>query len=80
VARVTTDPDTERRDRGLSSVLTLGAIVALTASTMAGATIWLVATNPVGLVEALDGGEVSPIVLQIASALYDLVVRLLGYL
>jgi hypothetical protein len=80
VVRVTSDPDTGRRDAGFSPVVTLGAIVGLTASAMAGATIWLVVTNPVGLVEALDGGEVSPVVLQIAAALYDLVVRLLGYL
>jgi hypothetical protein len=47
---------------------------------MSGATVWLVVTNPVALVEALDGGEVSPLIVQLASALYEMVVQLLGYL
>jgi hypothetical protein len=80
VVKVTSDSDTGRRESGFSPIVTLGALVGLTAAALAGATVWLVVTNPVGLVEALDGGQVSPLVLQIASALYDLVVRLLGYL
>jgi hypothetical protein len=79
VARVPSDADRERRDAGFSPVVTLGLLIGLTAAAIAGATIWLVATNPVGLAEALDGGEVSPLVLQLASAFYELVVRLLGF-
>jgi hypothetical protein len=77
---VTSDPDANRRDAGFSPVITLGALVGLTAATMSGATVWLVVTNPVALVEALDGGEVSPLIVQLASALYEMVVQLLGYL
>ena len=80
MGRVTSDSGDSRRDSGFSPVITLGVIVGLMAATMAGATVWLVVTNPVALVEALDGGEVSPLVVQLASALYEIVVQLLGYL
>lgn len=80
MARDPSDSDASRREAGFSPVVTLGLLVGLTAATMASATIWLVVTNPVGLAEALDGGDVSPVILQLASALYDLLTRLLGYL
>lgn len=58
----------------------LVGIVGVLAAIMAGATIWLVLTDPVTVAESVDAGAVSPIVKSLANILYDALVGLLRYL
>ena len=58
----------------------LVSIVGILAAVIAGATIWLLLTDPVTVAESVDTGEVSPLVQSLASALYDALIGLLRYL
>jgi hypothetical protein len=70
-----------RRPSGLSSRLfRLVGIVGLFAAVIAGATVWLVLTDPVTVAESIDAGEVSPLVQSLAGSIYDALVKLLKYL
>lgn len=55
-------------------------VVAVVAATMAGATIWLLVTDPVTVADAVSEGDVSPIVRALAGALYDALSGLFRYL
>ena len=72
--------DRESQGSGLSRAITLGAAIAVLAAITAGATIWLVLTDPVAVADVLEGGEISPLVMALASALYDAFLALLAYL
>lgn len=61
---------------GLSFV----GVVGLVAATVAGATIWLLVTDPVTVADAVSSGEVSPIVRALGSMIYDALKDVLGYL
>jgi hypothetical protein len=70
-----------RRASGLGNLsFSLFGIVGLLAAIIAGATIWLLLTDPVTVAESVDSGEVSPLVRQLATALYGAFVGLLKYL
>ena len=73
-----------KRQRPESSFSTrlfsLVGIVGLFAAVIAGATVWLLLTDPVTVAESMDSGEVSPLVQSLAGSLYDAIVRLLKYL
>jgi hypothetical protein len=56
------------------------SIVGLLAAVIAGATIWLLVTDPVTVAESVDSGEVSPLVRSLAGSLYDAIVKLLRFL
>lgn len=58
----------------------LVGIVGVLAIVVAGATIWLLLTDPVTVAESVDTGEVSPLVRSLAGALYQALVGLLKYL
>jgi hypothetical protein len=58
----------------------LVGIVGVLAVVMAGATIWLVLTDPVTVAESVDSGEVSPLVQSLAGAILDALRGLLKYL
>lgn len=58
----------------------LASIIGLLAVILAGATIWLLLTDPVTVAESVDRGEVSPLIESLAGALYDALVGLLRYL
>lgn len=58
----------------------LVGIVGILAIVVAGATIWLLLTDPVTVAESVDTGEVSPLVRSLAGALYQALVGLLKYL
>ena len=47
---------------------------------IAGATIWLLLTDPVTVAESMDSGEVTPLVQSLAGSIYDVLVRLMKYL
>jgi hypothetical protein len=61
---------------GLSVV---GAILAIV-MTLAGATVWLYLTNPVTIANAVNEGEISPFVRDLARVLVDALQGLLKYL
>ena len=60
--------------------LSLVGVVGVVALAMAGATIWLLVTQPVTVADAVAQGEVSPIVKALGVALYDALQGLLKYL
>ena len=53
---------------------------ALIAATLAGATVWLVLTDPVTVADAVSEGDVSPLVRELADVLYRALRDLLRYL
>jgi len=61
-------------------LFSLVGIVGLFAAVIAGATVWLLLTDPVTVAESMDSGEVSPLVQSLAGSIYDAIVRLLRYL
>lgn len=60
--------------------MSLFGVVALVSAILAGATIWLLLTDPVTVADAVNEGEVSPLVRELAGVLYDALWRLLKYL
>jgi hypothetical protein len=61
------------------SVSLFGAI-AVAAVTLALATVWLFLTQPVSVANAVTDGDVSPLVREIALALFDALKGILKYL
>ena len=59
------------------SVMGLVGVIALV---IAGATTWLVLTDPVTVAESVDTGEVSPLVRTLATTIYEALRGLLKYL
>lgn len=75
------DIQRQRPNTGLSSrVFSLVGIIGLFAVVVAGATVWLLLTDPVTVAESIDSGEVSPLVESLAGSIYDAIVTLLKYL
>ena len=60
--------------------LSLVGVVGVMAVALAGATIWLLVTQPVTVADAVSRGEVSPLARAIAGALYDALAGILKYL
>jgi hypothetical protein len=60
--------------------VSLIAIVGLLAATFAGATIWLILTDPVTVANAVSTGEVSPVMKAIGAVIYDALRGLFKYL
>jgi hypothetical protein len=64
--------------------VSLIAIIGLVAATLAGATIWLLVTDPVrggvAVSSAMSSGDVLPFMRAIGSVLYDALQGLFGYL
>lgn len=71
------EPDLEG---GFDRVTSVAVLVGIVATIIAGATIWLVLTDPVTVANALDEGEVSPLVRRLAEVIYDALAGLLEYL
>ena len=61
------------------SISLFGAI-AFVSVVLAAATVWLFVTNPVTVANAVNEGEVSPLVRDLAEALYNALSGLLKYL
>ena len=64
---------------GTFSISLIG-IVGLLAIVLAGATIWLLLTDPVTVAESVETGEVSPLVQSLAASIYEALRGLLKYL
>ena len=69
-----------RPSRLHSLSISLAGAVGLVAVVLAGATIWLVLTDPVTVAEAVDSGEFTPLVEELASVIYNALVGLIKYL
>jgi hypothetical protein len=58
----------------------LVGIVGVLAVVLAGATIWLLLTDPVTVAESADSGEVTPLVSSLAARIFEALRGLLKYL
>jgi hypothetical protein len=67
-------------DRGLDRVTSLGVLIGIAATVIAGATIWLLVTDPVTVANAVEEGEISPLAFRIAEVLFNAISGLLQYL
>ena len=67
------------RSLGRISV-SIAGVVGVVAVTVAGATIWLLLTDPVSVADAVSEQDVTPLVRELAAILYEAIRRLLGYL
>jgi len=60
--------------------LSLFGMVGVVAAVLASATIWLVLTDPVTVATSVNEGTVSPLVRELASAVFEALKGLLKYL
>lgn len=60
--------------------VSLFGLVAVVSAIFAGATIWLLLTDPVTVADAVDQGEVSQLVRELAQVLFEALRGLLRYL
>ena len=74
----------ENRPRGLMRYQRIGislfTLIAVVSIVLAAATIWLFLTNPVTVANAVNEGEVSPFVRNLAEVLYNALRGILKYL
>ena len=69
------------RNNSIGSLsFSLVGMVGVLAVVIAGATIWLVLTDPVTVAESVDAGEVSPLIRSLARPIFDALKGLLKYL
>jgi hypothetical protein len=59
---------------------TAAMFIAVVAALVAGATIWLLVTDPVTMAVAIESGEVTPLVRELADLIYEALASLLEYL
>jgi hypothetical protein len=74
-----TDRDADT-DTPMGRAASVAGLVAILAAVVAGATIWLLLTDPVTVATSVEEGEISPLVRQLAQVLYTAVAGLLDYL
>ena len=60
--------------------ISLAWLVSIVSVVLAAATIWLFLTNPVTVATAVNEGDVTPFVRELASVLFDALKGLLKYL
>ena len=60
--------------------ISLAAVIGLLAATIAGAAIWLMATDPVTVANAVSTGDVTPIMRAIGEVIFDALRGLFRYL
>ena len=60
--------------------VSLFGLIAIVSGVLAAATIWLFLTNPVTVANAVNDGEISPLVRDLALVLFDALRGLLKYL
>ena len=68
------------RERAFDRVISIGVLIGVVAAVIAGATIWLLLTDPVTVANAVDTGEISPLVRRLAEVLYNALAGILSYL
>jgi hypothetical protein len=65
---------------GFDRLASVAVLIGLVAAVIAGATVWLLLANPVTVANAIDEGEISPLVRQLADVIYGAIAGLLQYL
>lgn len=65
---------------GFDRVTSVAVLVVVVAGVIAAATAWLLLTDPVTVANAVDEGEISPLVRQLADVIYSAIAGLLQYL
>ena len=65
---------------GGSRVTSVAFLIGAGAAVIAGATIWLLVTDPVTVANVVEGGEISPLVLGLLEVIYSAIQGLLKYL
>jgi hypothetical protein len=60
--------------------ISLVAIMGLLAATIAGATIWLLVSDPAAVANAVSTGEVTPVMKAIGAVIFDALKGLFKYL
>jgi len=77
-------PDVEgsrtESEAGFDRLVSVAVLVGIVAAVIAGATVWLLLSDPVTVASAIDEGEISPLVRQLADVFYNAIVALLNYL
>jgi hypothetical protein len=71
--------DSESEGR-IGRMASLAVLIGVVAAVVAGATIWLLLTDPVTVANAVDEGEISPLVRQLAQVIFNALSGLLDYL
>jgi hypothetical protein len=66
--------------RLLRASVSLFGTIAVLAAIVAAATIWLMLSDPITVADAVNEGEITPLVRDLAQVLYDALLRLLQYL
>ena len=72
--------DTEAVDVRVGRATSVAVLIGVVAAVVAGATIWLILTDPVTVANAVDEGQISPLVSQLAQIIYDALAGLLEFL
>jgi hypothetical protein len=67
-------------ERGLDRVANIAVLIGGVATVIAGAAIWLLVTDPVTVANAVNEGQISPLVERLAEVLYNAIAGLLRYL
>ena len=67
-------------DTGFSRVASIAVVVGIVAAVIAGSTMWLLVTDPVTVANAVEDGDISPLVRQLAQVIVDALAGLLQYL
>ena len=73
-------PQEHDLEGGFDRVTSVAVLIGVLAAIIAGATIWLVLTDPVTVANSLDEGEISPLVRRLAEVIYNALAGLLEYL
>jgi len=76
---VAADYDSDAEARG-DRVVSVAVLIGVIAAVIAGATIWLVLTDPVTVANSIEDGEISPLVQQLAQVIITAIAGLLDYL
>ncbi len=72
--------DHPRREARAVRLAGVAGLIALVAAIIAAATIWLLLTDPVTVATAVDEGQVTPLIRELAQVIYDALAGLLRYL
>jgi hypothetical protein len=67
-------------DAPFDRVTSVAVLIAVIAAVIAGATVWVLLADPVTVANAVDEGEISPLVRQLADVIYNAIAALLNYL
>jgi hypothetical protein len=58
-------------ESGINRITSVAIVIGVVAAIVAGATIWLMLTDPVTVLNAVDEGQISPLVRQLADIIYN---------